>query len=196
MQSPDQRPPRAKRVAPAEAQQRLIDATIELLGATDPRQVTVREIAAKAGLTMVHIARYFGSRGELLFAAAELLHQRLLDQIRSASPEAPLAILQIDEVRIRLSIAMALAGEGFDMTRFQPSQQEIFRTIREHIARTRQLPSDVAEVHGMKVLMLLQTMHLMNDANGFSPDQLSRLALLVNEEFAIGGETATRLGWT
>jgi AcrR family transcriptional regulator len=195
MATPDERLTRAKRVPLAEAQGRLIAATIELLRSNDHVHVTVREIAAAAGLNMVHITRYFGSRAELFYAVAEELHQRLLDHIRSASPAAPLAILQVDDVRIRLHIAMALAGEGFDMTRFQASQQEIFHTISEHIASTRELPREVAEVHGMKVLMLLQTMHLMNDANGFTAEQLRRVAMLVNEEFAVGNHTAQRLGW-
>lgn len=195
MSTPEPRTTRAPRTPPAEARRRLIKATIELLRTRDPIHVTVRDITAAAGLNMAHISRYFGSRGELFFAAAEELHRSLMEHLERTSPDNPLFILQVDDIRVRLSIAMALADEGFDLTRFQPSQQEILAATAAYLAKQRNLPADLAELHAMKVQMLIQSMHLMNAANGFTPEQLRRLALMVNEEVSVGTDTATRLGW-
>jgi AcrR family transcriptional regulator len=183
-------------VPPDQARQRLVEATIDLLRATDPPHVTVREIASAAGLNLVHITRYFGSRAELLFAVCDELHRRLVARARAAVVDDPSRVLGFEEVRMRLGVMMALRGEGFDMRRFQPSEHEIFAELAAFFTRTRDVGMDVAEVHAVKILLLVQSIHLMGDAHGLSNEQVTKVVALVADEMEHAKESAVRLGWT
>jgi AcrR family transcriptional regulator len=182
-------------VPPEQARQRLVEAAIGLLHTTDPLHVTVREIATAAGLNLVHITRYFGSRAELLFAVSEELHQRLVARARSAVVDDPSRVLGFEEVRMRLGVLMALRSEGFDMRRFQPSEHEIFTELAAFFARTREVDMTVAEIHAIKILLLVQSLHLMGDAHGLSNEQVTKVVELVADEMEHAKESAVRLGW-
>lgn len=187
--------PRAPRVPPDEARQRLITATIELLRTRDPINVTVRDITAAAGLNMVHITRYFGSRAELLFAVSEELNHRLIARARQEVADAPIRILDFEEINMRLRVVMALRSEGFDMTRFQDAERRIFAEFAQFLERVRGLSPSVAEIHSVKILLIIQAMNLMREANGLSDDDIAKMISLVFDETLHHEESARRLGW-
>ena len=187
--------PRAARVPPEEARRRLIDATIDLLRSRDPMSVTVRDITAAAGLNMVHITRYFGSRAELLFDVSEELNERLIRKAREEIAAEPSRVLGFEEVNMRLRVIMALRSEGFDMTRFQESEKRIFTAFSQFLVRTRGIDSTVADVHTVKILLVLQALNLMSEANGLSDDQISRTITLLMHETVHANESARQLGW-
>jgi AcrR family transcriptional regulator len=182
-------------VPPEQAKQRLIEATIELLRTTDPYNVTVRDVASTAGLNLVHITRYFGSRAELLFAVTEELHRRLVTRARTEVLDEPLRVFGFEEIPMRLGLMMALRSEGFDMTRFRASEQEIFAEFAGFLVRTRRLDPDVAEIQAFKVLLLLQALNLMGDAHGMPADKIAKMVVLARNEMDHADESARRLGW-
>ena len=186
---------RAPRVPPDEARQRLIDATIELLRTRDPMNVTVRDITAAAGLNMVHITRYFGSRAELLFAVSEELNERLIARARQEAADAPIRILGLEEIDMRLRVVMALRSEGFDMTRFQDAERRIFAEFAQFLVRVRGLAPTVAEIHAVKILLIIQAMNLMREANGIPDDDIAKMIALVFDEMLHHEDAARRLGW-
>ncbi len=187
--------PRAPRVPREQAEQRLIEAAIDLLRTTDPYNVTVRDIAANAGLNLVHITRYFGSRAELLFAVTEELHRRLVARARAEVLDAPMGVLSFEEIPMRLGVMMALRSEGFDMSRFEESAREIFNELAASLVRTRDLDPNIAEIHAHKIILLLQGFSLMGRANGMSEEMLGRLVSLVQSETDQAHDTAHQLGW-
>jgi AcrR family transcriptional regulator len=182
-------------VAREQAEQRLIEAAIDLLRTTDPYNVTVRDIAANAGLNLVHIARYFGSRAELLFAVTEELHRRLVIRTRTEPLDDPMGLLAFEEIPMRLGLMMALRSEGFDMSRFEESARDIINNLTAFLVRTRGLDPNVAEIHAHKIILLLQGFNLLGRANGISEDVLRRLVSLVERETEQAHDTARHLGW-
>lgn len=157
--------------------------------------VTVRDITAAAGLNMVHITRYFGSRAELLFDVSEELNERLIRKAREEIAAEPSRVLGFEEVNMRLRVIMALRSEGFDMTRFQESEKRIFTAFSQFLVRTRGIDSTVADVHTVKILLVLQALNLMSEANGLSDDQISRTITLLMHETVHANESARQLGW-
>jgi hypothetical protein len=53
----------------------------------------------------------------------------------------------------------------------------------------------VAEIHAIKILLLVQSLHLMGDAHGLSNEQVTKVVELVADEMEHAKESAVRLGW-
>jgi AcrR family transcriptional regulator len=74
------------------SRQRLIDATLTLLGQTGYRGTTTKAIAAEAGLSEVTLFRQYGSKAELVTAALEDASRSFQAAIRSPTDD-PIADL-------------------------------------------------------------------------------------------------------
>jgi AcrR family transcriptional regulator len=62
----------------ADAKEQIFDATVKLLsGSKDPESITVRDIAAAAGVQLAMINYYFHSKDELLYQAVGALRNRM-----------------------------------------------------------------------------------------------------------------------
>lgn len=59
-----------------EAKAQILQAALELLESQGIRQVTVRKIAARAGVNLAAVNYYFGSKDEAIFAALQSLRSR------------------------------------------------------------------------------------------------------------------------
>jgi AcrR family transcriptional regulator len=69
----------------------LIDAAERLCAEQSPGQVSVRQIAAEAGVNQGQVHHYFGSKEALIAATMERIEAALIDRIDSAGPDAGLS---------------------------------------------------------------------------------------------------------
>jgi len=71
------------------AQERLVQAAMELYAERGFGETTAAEIAARAGLTERTFFRYFSDKREVLFSGAEAFAKLLADGVAAAPPSAP-----------------------------------------------------------------------------------------------------------
>ncbi|MEY4995953.1 MAG: hypothetical protein RLZ67_678 [Actinomycetota bacterium] len=126
--------PKKQRLSQAEATVRMMTATSQLLVQHVPGEVTVARICEKAGVHTDYVARYFGSREELMCQAIEaaflgvFLKTESEDKSRlSVVLEGHVDVMQLAQARVR-TIAYLL-GCGVSPERFQPSQKLVLESI-------------------------------------------------------------------
>lgn len=120
----------------------LITAAADLLGEVGPRAVTVRMIAARAGVNHGLIHHYFGGKSELLKAAMT----RLVEEHRDFAKEksggnaipAPLALTE-DQRYLRAVVRAVLDGEHELAVTEIETGRSIPRDALDHLAAQRQL---------------------------------------------------------
>ncbi len=78
---------------PTGARERLRTAALDLFEQAGYEQVTVAEIAARAGVTERTFYRYFADKREVLFAGGDDLRRRMTDAVAAAAPTADAATL-------------------------------------------------------------------------------------------------------
>jgi AcrR family transcriptional regulator len=71
------------------AQERLVQAAMELYAERGFGETTAAEIAARAGLTERTFFRYFADKREVLFSGSEAFEKVLVDGVAAAPPSAP-----------------------------------------------------------------------------------------------------------
>jgi len=87
-----------------DARSRLEAAALELYGKRGFQQVTVAEIAARAGLTERTFFRHFADKREVLFSGGSVLQERLLGALDSA----PRSLQAIDAVGVAVEAIATL----------------------------------------------------------------------------------------
>jgi AcrR family transcriptional regulator len=104
------------------AQERLVQAAMELYAERGFGETTAAEIAARAGLTERTFFRYFADKREVLFSGSEAFARLLADGVAAAPPSAP----PLD------AVAAALEGiaAGFEARRDFSRQRHVL--IRAH----------------------------------------------------------------
>jgi AcrR family transcriptional regulator len=93
------------------ARGRLAQAAFALYGERGFEQVTVAEIAERAGLTERTFFRHFADKREVLFAGADALRELLVSTVA----EAPQSLAPIDAAAAGLEAAAALLQEGREL---------------------------------------------------------------------------------
>ncbi|WP_103351998.1 TetR/AcrR family transcriptional regulator [Amycolatopsis sp. CA-128772] len=106
--------------------ERLLDAALELFGEHGYDNVTVAEIAERAGLTKRTFFRHFPDKREVLFAGQELLSRILADAVTAAPASATPAE----------AVGSALAAAAAE---FGPERQERGRRVQAVVADHRDL---------------------------------------------------------
>lgn len=126
--------PKKQRLSQAEATVRMMAATSQLLVQHAPGEVTVARICEKAGVHTDYVARYFGSREELMCQAIEaaflgvFLNTESDDKTRlSVVLEGNVDVMQLAQARVR-TIAYLL-GCGVSPERFQSSQKLLLESV-------------------------------------------------------------------
>jgi AcrR family transcriptional regulator len=90
-----------------DARSRLEQAALELYSERGFQQVTVEEIAQRAGLTERTFFRHFADKREVLFSGAALLQEHLVQALENA----PRSLSAIDATGVAVESALALFAE-------------------------------------------------------------------------------------
>jgi AcrR family transcriptional regulator len=88
----------------------ILEATIELLSARLPSQVTVRDIAAKAGVQHSLITRQFGSKDALIVQAVEEVARSYAEAVRTAGSATEGYVAAMRHFRNAPASGLALVG--------------------------------------------------------------------------------------
>jgi AcrR family transcriptional regulator len=83
----------ARAEAAEETRRRILDAAVELFRARDPDEITLDAIAGGADVTLQTVLRRFGSKDQVLVAAAEAQSARIM-QARAARADNPRAAVR------------------------------------------------------------------------------------------------------
>lgn len=117
----------------AEVEAALIVATAAMCRERSPASVTLRGIAAKAGVNHGQVRHYFGSKAELVAATIEYLEEPMLGRLDTNTPEASaekLLVSLIEDPAFTRMLGWLLANE------VEPSSVGLrFRFGREFIAQ-------------------------------------------------------------
>lgn len=164
----EQTPQRVSRESGAEL---LVAAAISLAQDTPISKITVRDIAATAGLQTMHLKRYFGSRNELLIVVSNRLMEAIVDKIIDKPLPQIFPYLQNSaEVELRLRIVSHLISEGVDPIVFK-NDKEMYRRIAERIALVNSVSKRTSHTYALIIQLILQGDRLMGAVNGISKKQ-------------------------
>jgi AcrR family transcriptional regulator len=132
--SPPVTAPKKPRLSQAEATMRMLSTTSQLLLQYAPGEVTVAKICDASGVHTDHVARYFGSREELLSQAIEAAFLGVFLKTSSEDTtrlnvvlEGNVDVMQLSQARVR-TIAYLL-GCGVSPERFQSSQKLVLESV-------------------------------------------------------------------
>lgn len=186
------KPPRYSR---EEGSERLLTAAIDLARTTPISKITVREIAAGAGLQTMHVKRYFGSRNELLVAVSNRLMASIVESVESVPLEKLSAVITDNEdVNLRLRIVSHLLDEGTPASAFA-DDQSIYMRIAERIAAVNQVGGRTARTYAHIIQLVLQGSRLMGDVNGLSTQERGDILTLLAAMGPVLSPTEQALGW-
>ena len=158
-----------QRIPRDEGTELLIDAAMEIARAVPVSRVTVRDIAARAGLQTMHVKRYFGGRNELLVAVSNRLMTRIVDALADRPVDTVFAYLQDNrDVELRLRIISHLQDEGVPPDAFA-GDHEVYLRIAERISAVNGVGTRTARAYAHVIQLVLQGNRLMGDVNGLTP---------------------------
>ena len=124
------------RLSQAEAIVRMLNATSQLIVENVPGDVTVARICEKAGVHTDYVARYFGSREELLCQSIEAAFQGIFLKTNAKETSAlEVALVDyLDLAKLREARARTityLLGCGVSPDRFKPGQKLVLESLYE-----------------------------------------------------------------
>jgi AcrR family transcriptional regulator len=194
--TPKPKPPRLSR---EEAELRMIRAAIDLLLTTPPGDVTVHKIAKTAGVHHDYVARYFGSREELLARAIDHATLEFVvkiapsnsEQLREKLANSPDA-LALYALRSRL--IMYLVACGVSPERFRSTQALL--TYRTQNLSPRNDLSDRTRRNMVLIgTLLLHGVGTMDEVNDMTEQEKQDMYAFVGMLGSISGSVQKSLGW-
>ena len=178
---------------------RMITATNHLLTQFPPADVTVQRICDKAGVHIDYVARYFGSREELLCQSIEAAFLGVYLKTESGETsrlqvilDGDVAVRQLARARIR-TIAYLL-GCGVSPERFQLSQKMVLESI---VAQSNN-PNMVDRTRINLVLigiLVMQAMGTFAEVNDISEQQGEDILAYLEYLSQTGETVQSALGW-
>jgi len=190
---------RKPRLTREEGERRLVDATIDLLLTTPPDAVTVALISKKAGVHHDYVARYFGSREELLVQAVESATLRTLVEANlTNSEQRQQALLTISE-QVRLSalrgrLITYLLACGVSPRRFQPTQQLLMTRAQEASANPN-LTNRTTRNLVLAGTMIIQAMNVMGEVNSMSDQEMADILGFIANLRPLAEQIQKANGW-
>ena len=173
----------------------LVESTIALASSLPISKVTVRDIAANAGLQTMHVKRYFGSRNELLAEVSNHLMTCIINDIMDKPLPQVFPYLQNNkQVALRLRIINHLLNDGVDAKTFA-NDQAVYLQIAERIASVNHVSKRTARTYAFIIQLILQGDRLMGQVNGISKKQRKDIFDLL---VVLGGglsASESALGW-
>ena len=191
--------PKPPRLSREEAELRMIRAAIDLLLTTPPGDVTVHKIAKTAGVHHDYVARYFGSREELLARAIDHATLEFVvkiapsnsEQLREKLTNNPDAIA-LGALRSRL--IMYLVACGVSPERFRPTQALL--TYRTQNMNPRTDLSDRTKRNMVLIgVLLLHGIGTMDEVNDMTEQEKQDLYAFVGMLGTMSDSVQKTLGW-
>jgi AcrR family transcriptional regulator len=198
-QSPSNRATKRPRLSQEEATARMLNATNELLLQYVPGEVTVARICDAAGVHTDYVARYFGSREELICQAidAAFLGVFLNTDNEESSRlnivlEGNIDVMQLAQARVQ-TIAYLL-GSGVSPERFQSSQRLVLESVFSQ--STNPKVGDRTKMNLILVgTLLVQAMSTFAEVNDMSEQQKKDMISYIGYMSQTGETVQEALGW-
>jgi len=198
-QSPSNRATKRPRLSQEEAIARMLNATNELLLQYVPGEVTVARICDAAGVHTDYVARYFGSREELICQAidAAFLGVFLNTDNEESSRlnivlEGNIDVMQLAQARVQ-TIAYLL-GSGVSPERFQSSQRLVLESVFSQ--STNPKVGDRTKMNLILVgTLLVQAMSTFAEVNDMSEQQKKDMISYIGYMSQTGETIQEALGW-
>jgi AcrR family transcriptional regulator len=198
-QSPSNRATKRPRLSQEEAIARMLNATNELLLQYVPGEVTVARICDAAGVHTDYVARYFGSREELICQAidAAFLGVFLNTDNEESSRlnivlEGNIDVMQLAQARVQ-TIAYLL-GSGVSPERFQSSQRLVLESVFSQ--STNPKVGDRTKMNLILVgTLLVQAMSTFAEVNDMSEQQKKDMISYIGYMSQTGETVQEALGW-
>ena len=113
------------RMSREETTERILDAAEELFASRNPRDVTVREIAQKAGVTHALVHQYVGTKNDLLNAVIQRVSTDRVSMVRDSETLAhAVEVLAYDVMRSRVH-SRALVRSAMDGVEYVSLKERI-----------------------------------------------------------------------
>jgi len=186
------------RLSQAEAEVRMKNATAQLIIAHPPADVTVHMISAKAGVHHDYVARYFGSREELMIQTIE---SAVLGTILSADDKETDPVTALDAnanlmamVSARMRTMMYLLACGVDPERFTENQKMIHDFALSQFKKPN-LTDRTKMNFALMGTILIQGMAILGDVNSMTDLQKSDVRDFITQFGLITEQIQTELKW-
>lgn len=187
------------RLSQAEASMRMITAASQLLIQFPPAEVTVQRICDKAGVHIDYVARYFGSREELLCRSIETAFLGMYLQTESNETSRLQMILDedadvIQKARAQIRTIAYLLGCGVSPERFQPNQKMSLESVlaQSHNPNV----TDRTKLNLVLIgFLILQAMGTFAEVNDMSEQQKQDVLAYVGYMNQTGETVQAALGW-
>ena len=191
--------PKKPRLSQAEATVRMMNATSQLLVQHVPGEVTVARICETAGVHTDYVARYFGSREELMCQAIEAAFLGVFLKTGSEDStrlgvvlEGQVDVMQLAQARVR-TIAYLL-GCGVSPERFQSSQKLVLESVFSQ--STNPKVSDRTRMNLILVgTLLIQAMGTFAEVNEMTDLQKADMLGYIGYISQAGETIQETLGW-
>ncbi len=186
------------RLSQAEAEVRMKNATAQLLLTHPPADVTVHMISAKAGVHHDYVARYFGSREELMIQTIE---SAVLGTILSADDKETDPVTALDAnanlmamVSARMRTMMYLLACGVDPERFTENQKMVHNFALSQF--TKPNLTDRTKMNFTLIgTILVQGMAILGDVNSMTELQKSDIRNFIKQLSLFNEQIQTELKW-
>lgn len=205
MTSPTKRPaprarsPKKERLSRAEAIKRMVEAASQLLLEYTPAEVTVALICERAGVHIDYVARYFGSRDELLCQAIEYAFPDAFLNTEGKDTSRLELLLQGDVyltkfARARVRTIAYLLGCGVGPERFQSNQKQL---IDSSLLRLINLDTSegAKKTLVLVVILIVQGMNTFAEVNEMTDQEKSDVMNVVGYLSQSGEVIKAALAW-
>jgi AcrR family transcriptional regulator len=187
------------RLSQAEASLRMMTATSHLLIQLPPAEVTVQRICDKAGVHIDYVARYFGSRDELLCQSIETAFLGVFLKTESNETSRLQVVLDgdvevMEMARARIRTIAYLLGCGVSPERFQSSQKMALASVvaQSHDPNV----GDRTQVNLVLIsTLVMQAMGTFAEVNDMSEQQKQDVLAYLGYMNASGEVVQSALGW-
>ncbi len=186
------------RLSQAEAEVRMKNATAQLLLTHPPADVTVHMISAKAGVHHDYVARYFGSREELMIQTIE---SAVLGTILSADDRETDPVTALDAnanlmamVSARMRTMMYLLACGVDPERFTENQKMVHNFALSQFTKPN-LTDRTKMNFTLMGTILIQGMAILGDVNSMTDLQKSDIRDFIKQLGLFTEQIQTELKW-
>jgi AcrR family transcriptional regulator len=186
------------RLSQAEAEVRMKNATAQLLLIHPPADVTVHMISAKAEVHHDYVARYFGSREELMIQTIE---SAVLGTILSADDKETDIVTALDAnanlmamVSARMRTMMYLLACGVDPERFTENQKMVHNFALSQFTKPN-LTDRTKMNFTLMGTILIQGMAILGEVNSMTELQKSDIRDFIKQLGLFSVQIQTELKW-